>query len=283
MPELPEVQTVVNQLHRKIVGKKIARFHSAWKKKVLTPYATFVRKVANANVRGVRRLGKHIVIDLDNDHSIVIHLKMTGHLLYKTGKNRDARQFIEDPLNGYIHHIFTFHDGTTLEFSDMRKFGWLRLLKTAEVEVLKSIQELGIDALSPRLNATLLQKQMARKKRRSIGEALLDQSLIAGVGNIYRSEALYRAGIMPERRVESLTDEEWRRLLPALKTTLREAVRLRGTTDGDFRDTDGLPGQFQKTLHVYGRGGKPCQKCATIIVRKKLGQRSVFFCFRCQG
>ncbi len=282
MPELPEVQTVVSQLDRKISGKTIKSTWSDWKKKILTPFVVFSKSIKGATVRGVRRLGKHIVIDLSNDFSIVAHLKMTGHFLVKNSENRHEDAFTKDPINGYIHHVITFTDGTTLEFSDMRKFGWLRVIPTGEVEALKSIATLGVDALSRKLTPTLFQELLFKRKHRSVGTVLLEQERIAGIGNIYRSEALFLAGILPMRPIETLTRSEWQKLLPAIKKVLRHAVKLRGTSDGDFRDTDGLQGRFKRVLYVYGRTGKPCKKCGTIIERKKIGSRSVFFCPQCQ-
>lgn len=282
MPELPEVQTVVTQLDHKLSGKRIVSVWSDWPKKILTPFPTFVKGVTGATILGARRLGKHIVIDLDNDQSIVAHLKMTGHFLVKHDRNRSAPAFTEDPINGYIHHIISFTDGTTLEFSDMRKFGWLKLMPTEEVNDHKSIAELGIDALSRQLTPTFFREILMKRKHRSIGTVLLEQNLIAGIGNIYRSEALFLAGILPQRPISTLTDSEWQKSLPAIKKVLRHAVRLCGTSDGDFRDTDGLQGRFKRVLYVYGRTGKPCKRCGTIIVRKKLGSRSIFFCSFCQ-
>lgn len=283
MPELPEVQTVVSQLGHKVVGKKIEDFWSDWKKKIFPSFSVFAKHVKGATILGTRRFGKHIVIDLDNGYSIVVHLKMTGHFLVKNKANRNAKEFTEDPVNGYIHHIFTYTDKTTLEFSDMRKFGWLRTMKTGEVETLSTIESLGIDALSPKLSPKHFQALVLERKNRSIGEVLLEQNLIAGIGNIYRSEALFLAGVLPTRRIASLGPHEWKKILPAIKKVLRHALKLRGTSDGDFRDTDGLEGRFQRTLFVYGRQDRPCKKCDTIILRKKIGQRSIFFCPRCQN
>jgi formamidopyrimidine-DNA glycosylase len=281
MPELPEVQTVVSQLDARVSGQKVSGFWSGWEKKVLTPIELFREKVLGATFLCARRLGKHIVIDLDNGYSLICHLKMTGHFLYKTAENKENPAFA-DRVNGYIHHIFTFTDGSTLEFSDMRKFGWLRVEKTNRVESLKSIQALGIDAVSPTLTPKAFQNILASRPARTIGEVLLDQGLIAGVGNIYRSEALYLAGVLPMRRISTLTGEEIKKILPSIKKVLNQASRLQGTSDGDFRDLDGLAGRFQRTLFVYRRQGAPCKKCGTIIVRNKLGSRSIFFCTSCQ-
>lgn len=281
MPELPEVQTVVSQLGKKIVGKTVIRFWSDWRKRVLPSYSVFSRKAVGAQIQAVRRIGKHIVIDLDNGHSIVIHLKMTGHLLVKHTQNKDDAAF-SDPINGYIHHIFTFSDKATLEFSDMRKFGWLRMVKTSDVEKVPSVALLGIDALSSLLNAVSFETLLSKRGQQLIATVLLEQNRIAGIGNIYRNEALFLAHILPERKIETLSKEESKKLLMAIKKVLRQAVKLRGTTDGDFRDTDGLEGNFKRALYVYGRTGKPCKKCDTMILRKKIGQRSVFYCPDCQ-
>jgi formamidopyrimidine-DNA glycosylase len=282
MPELPEVETIVVQLGKKAVSKTIVGFSSKWKKNVLPSYAAFMRRTKGATAIGTRRFGKHIVINLDNGYSIVIHLKMTGHLLWKTDENRFADAFTKDPYNGYIRHVLVFSDGATLEFSDMRKFGWLHAMRTEEVEELSSIKSLGIDALSPALTPKRFRELVSRRSRRTIGEALLEQDLIAGIGNIYRSEALFLAGVRPDRIVASITDEEWRLLLPAVKRVLRHAARLGGLSGGDFRDTDGRDGRFQRAAYVYQRDGNPCKICGTIIKRKKLGQRSAFFCAHCQ-
>src|SRR3989344_3099427 len=168
MPELPEVQTVVSQLGRKIVGKKIVRMWSDWKKRLFPSYALFVKKTKRVTILGVRRIGKHIVMDMDNGYSIVVHLKMTGHFLVKNKKNRQSKAFTQDPKNGYIHHVITFSDGSTLEFSDMRKFGWLRAMKTDAVPTLPSIRSLGIDALSPKLTAQYFRALLLHKKTQMI-------------------------------------------------------------------------------------------------------------------
>jgi formamidopyrimidine-DNA glycosylase len=282
MPELPEVQTVVSQLRRKIVGKRIARFGSDWRKQIFPSYAAFAKGIKRARVLGLRRFGKHIVMDLGNGYSIVAHFKMTGHFLVKDASNRQSKAFTEDSRNKYVHHIITFSDGATLEFSDMRKFGWWRAVKTTEVELLPSIASLGIDALSSKLTTKLFQGLLSRKKECPIGTVLLEQNIIAGIGNIYRSEALFLAGILPMRLIKTLTLAEWKKLLLSIKTVLRKSVKMRGTSDSDFRDTDGLVGGFQRVLCVYARAGEPCRKCGTIIMRKKLGQRSVFYCAKCQ-
>ncbi len=281
MPELPEVQTVVSQLGRKAKGETIIGFETVWTKSVKLPVAVLKKKIIGAKIIGTRRFGKHVVIDLDNGHSLVIHLKMTGHLLVKD-KTNERRPVFRDRVNGYIRHVFFLRHSKRIEFSDMRKFGWIRLLETQHVERLDGIAALGVDALSPDFTFDRWNGILLKRRTRLIGTLLLDQSLVAGIGNIYRSEALFRAGIRPARRVSRLVLDEKRLLHDKIREVLREAVRLRGTSDGDFRDTAGRPGRFQETLFVYRRAGEPCKRCGTIIRRIKLGQRSAFYCPRCQ-
>lgn len=281
MPELPEVQTVTSQIAKKITGKRIAGFWSDWEKQVKPGLKKLSKLAVGGTVLGARRIGKHIVIDLDNGYSLVIHLKMSGHLLYKDATNQDAKEW-QDPMNRFIHHRIDFTDSSWVDFSDLRKFGWIDCVATPEVEVMKSIASLGCDALSGECDLDFFETLLRKNARKQIATLLLEQDKIAGIGNIYRSEMLYRAGIRPLRVVAKIARTERARLFTAMKEVLREAVRLRGTTDGDFRDTSGKPGGFQKTLYVYGREGLPCKRCDTIVVRKKLGQRSIFYCPACQ-
>ncbi|MGK2848460.1 MAG: bifunctional DNA-formamidopyrimidine glycosylase/DNA-(apurinic or apyrimidinic site) lyase [Minisyncoccota bacterium] len=281
MPELPEVQTVVSQLQQKIVGKTMAYFWSDWTKKVFPSKPIVARDIRHAVIIKVRRLGKHIVLDLNTEYSLVIHLKMTGHILIKTPNNRNTLAF-QEKINGYIHHIITFTDDTTFEFSDMRKFGWLRMVPTKDVMSLDSIALLGPDALSPVLTSTHFQEVLSPRRHALIGSVLLEQRLIAGIGNIYRSEILFSAGILPKRALSTLSQKEWKSLFFAVQKVLRQAIRSAGTSDGDFRDTDGLPGKFQNTIYVYRRDRQLCKKCGTIIQRDSIGKRSIFFCPSCQ-
>jgi formamidopyrimidine-DNA glycosylase len=297
MPELPEVQTVVSQLGRKTAGDRIEDFWTDWPKAVRPSLDVFRKAVVGAKILGTRRIGKHVVIDLisprapsqppprqgggDMRRSIVIHMKMTGHLLVKTPENRNAEAW-KDPFNQFIHHRFVLSDHKTIDFSDMRKFAWMEVAPTLEVEKLSSVRLLGVDAMSPKFTLEKFREILERRRKGLIGPVLLEQNLIAGIGNIYRSEALFEAGILPTRRVSTLSEEERKRLFKGIKKVLRRAIRFRGTSDGDFRDTEGKPGGFQRVMGVYRQTGRPCPKCGTPIERLKLGQRSVFFCRGCQ-
>lgn len=282
MPELPEVQTVVNQLARKVTGHKILDFWTDTPKRIKGSPAKLKKAILEAKIIGTRRFGKHVVIDLDNDLSLVIHLKMTGHLLVKTKENRGSDAFTKDKMNGYIRHRFTLDHDTEIDFSDMRKFAWIDVCRSEDILKHAHIEKLGPDALASSFTFEKFNATLKKYPKRSVAILLLDQQKIAGIGNIYRSESLYRASILPPRFSGNLTTKEKKKLYLSIREVLREAVRLRGTSDGDFRDTSGKQGSFQKTLFVYGRTGSPCKRCGTIIVRKKMGQRSVFFCPTCQ-
>ncbi len=282
MPELPEVQTIVNDLNKKVVGEQIVGFWSDWKKNVRPSFPKFKKEVVDAKIVSARRIGKQIIIDLSNKNSILIHLKMSGHLLFKPYSGKATVEFSEK-VNQYIHHIFTFKNGATLEFSDLRKFGWLGIVKTEEVKNTKEIQNLGVDALSSSFTFKKFKEILNKKQKSIIGMVLLDQSLIAGIGNIYRSEILFSAGVNPKRKVFDLSKKEIEKIFKAIKSILKKAVKMRGTSDSDYRDMEGKSGNFHKVLNAYHREGKKCKKCKTTkIIREKLAQRSIFFCPKCQ-
>lgn len=280
MPELPEVQTIVNDLEKKVVGKTIMDVWSDYRKAVRLSFAGFKRGSAGKKVIGTKRRGKHLVLSLSGGYSIVVHLKMIGHLLFK--KKGEKNRNFEEKINQYIHHIIYFKNGDSLAMSDMRKFGWLALVKTVEVEKMKEISQLGIDALSVDLSFKKFEELLEKKKNSKIGGVILDQKWIAGVGNIYRSEILFEAGIRPERLIKSLKKEERKKLYQAIRKVLKKAVQMRGTSTVDYRDTAGKKGNFQNALKVYGKEGEKCSKCQGRIGRLKLSQRSVFWCRQCQ-
>ncbi|MFH0929906.1 MAG: bifunctional DNA-formamidopyrimidine glycosylase/DNA-(apurinic or apyrimidinic site) lyase [Candidatus Moraniibacteriota bacterium] len=291
MPELPEVQTIIDDLNRKIKGDTITGFWSDWKKIVRMPVEKFEKEIKGKKILSASRIGKNIFLNLSGGKTIYIHLKMTGHLLVKCppkadqpraekAKN-DKKNYFNEKVNQYIHHIFYLKSGRTLEFSDLRKFGKIILEDTDKIDKIKEINSLGVDAMSKEFSLEKLNELLEGKKTK-IKLLLMDQSKIAGIGNIYVSEMLFEAGILPTRPAEKVNLEERKKLYRAIKKTLEKGIKLRGTSDSDYRDTAGAPGRFQKVLKVYRRAGKRCPKCDTIIQRTKLGQRGTFFCPVCQ-
>ena len=220
---------------------------------------------------------------------------MTGHLLVKEkNKKLKAKNYFDDKVNSYIHHIWKLRKNKNeinLEFSDVRKFAKIVLDDTKKINNLSEIKKLGVDAMSKEFTFAKFSEILDRKSARgglafgdkTIGSILMNQELIAGIGNIYRSEILYLAGVLPQRKIASLLKNERNKIYLAILIVLKKAIKLRGTSDSDYRDTAGAPGNFQKILKVYRRAGNNCPKCATIIKRTTLEQRSVFYCPKCQN
>lgn len=289
MPELPEVQTIVDDLNREIKGDAIAGFWSDWKKTIKMPVEKFAREIKGRKILSASRIGKNLFLNLSGGKTIYIHLKMTGHLLVKSQINpkselQSSKQpdYFSDRVNQYIHHIFYLKSGRTLEFSDLRKFGKIILADTSKIGDVKEIKRLGVDAMSKGFTLKKLD-EILNKRKTKIKLLLMDQEKIAGIGNIYASEILYEAGILPTRPADKISCEERKELYSAVKKVLKKGIKLRGTSDSDYRDTAGAPGRFQEVLKVYRQTGKKCAKCGTIVQREKIGQRGTFFCPVCQA
>lgn len=285
MPELPEVQTIVDDLNKKIKGDIVTGFWSDWKKSVKMPVEKFAKAIRNKKILSASRVGKNIFLNLSGGKTIYIHLKMTGHLLIKSKiknqKSKIGKDYFSEKVNQYIHHIFYLKSGRTLEFSDLRKFGKIILVDSDKIGEIGEIGKLGVDAMSADFTFEKFDGILDKRKTK-IKLLLMDQSKIAGVGNIYVSEILYEAGILPGRPADKIEKEERRRLFIAIKKVFEKAIKLRGTSDSDYRDTAGAPGRFQEVMRVYRQAGKKCPRCGTIVQREKMGQRGTFFCPRCQ-
>lgn len=300
MPELPEVATVVSDLEKKIVGETIALVWTDWPKMIKDPKAQSKHRVSQKAVRvfmaelpgkkvlSVDRVAKNIVINLSGGHTMLVHQKMTGHLLvgkWEVVKNKvrpiSPPEVVTDPYNGYIHLLLTFRSGKMLGLSDVRKFAKVLFGPREVIAALPELLELGPDALSPDLRlkefTTIIQSQ-----RRVIKTTLLDPRVLAGIGNIYSDEMLFQARIHPMRRANSLSKEECARLFKAMSQILKKAVRLRGTSTTDFRDTAGKRGGYTDKRLVYGKDKLPCPRCKVKIKRIMIGGRSARFCPECQ-
>ncbi len=284
MPELPEVQTVVSDLNKKIVGDKITDFWSDHKKAVKNNFNDFVKEIKGKKILKARRIGKNILIDLSGGKTLYIHLKMTGHLLVKNEKlkAKSAKDYFDDRVNQYIRHIFYLGKNKTLEFSDLRKFGKILLADTDKIGELNEIKNLGIDVMDDGFTLKKFQEILEKKNNKKIRDILMDQNIVSGIGNIYASEILFEAEILPTRSVNDLKNEEVILIYKSIRSVIKKAIKLRGTSDSDYRDTSGAPGGFQKVLKVYQKDGAKCSGCGTIIKRIKIGQRSAFYCAKCQ-
>jgi len=270
MPELPEVQTIVNDLQQ-IVGDHIAGFVSLWPKAIKNnSVKKFATSISGRKILGIERIGKNIAIALAGGNIILIHLKMTGQLVLDN-KNADTK---------YARHIFYLKRNGVLEFRDIRKFGTLEIIDDKKLTAIR--EDRGVDPFSKDFTLKKFSALLDKQKNKAIKVVLMDQQAVAGIGNIYASEILFDAKILPARVANSLSAKEVKTLHQSIKKILRKAVFLRGTSSSDYRDVQGEKGQFQDYLKVYQRAGKKCLKCATIVEKLIIRQRSTFYCPHCK-
>lgn len=300
MPELPEVETVVRDLRRSVVGRRIVSVWTDWPKMIKDcekqdrlnvsskAVAHFYRHIRGKRIEEVKRQGKNILIYLSDDHLLLVHQKMTGHFLVgrwaiQNGKavGIEPREIVADSYNHHVHLIFTLDNGEQLGLSDVRKFAKVLFGKRKQIEELSELTKLGPDALNPTLTAGQFYR-IVHRERRPVKQVLMDPFVIAGIGNIYSDDILWRARVHPKTPATRLTKEQLGAVYRAMRTVLAKAVRLRGTSTSDFRDTAGKEGGYTGHRLVYQRTGQPCQRCKTPIQRMVIGGRSAHFCPRCQ-
>jgi len=265
MPELPEVETIKRDLEKVIIGKKISEVCVYNSKVIREPsLQKFKQGLSGVRINKVLRCAKVLVLELSSAKSLVIHLKMTGQLVYP-GKGKNAR--------------VTFHlsDGKSLDFNDQRLFGELRLLDNWRE--FKFIRNLGPEPKDLTLNKF---KDMLAVKKTKIKPLLMDQKFISGIGNLYAAEILFRAKINPERKASELLNREKELLFNSMQDILAEAISYGGSSVDDYVRVSGEKGKYIKYHKVYGREGKPCFACKALIKRNVLGGRGTYFCPKCQ-
>jgi formamidopyrimidine-DNA glycosylase len=285
MPELPEVETIARQLAELVTGRTIAAFASDWAR--LTepePVPLVAARLAGRRITAVRRRGKLVVFALDGGDALCTSLRMTGRFAFK--------ELGEAAPERFTRATFTFSDGTALDYVDLRKLGRMALVDQADIAADDAGGErtlrlplhlaMGREPLARTFTVPWLRAFLRRRARAAIKPLLLDQRGIAGIGNIYASEALWRARIHPLRSAGSLRPADVTRLHEAIRWVLRKAIRLHGATLRDYRDSAGRRGGMQREFAVYGRAGEPCDRCGSPIRRSVVGGRSTFHCPRCQ-
>jgi formamidopyrimidine-DNA glycosylase len=270
MPELPEVETIRRTLSPKLTGKYITGVNVVLPKAIrrVSP-VTLTAELTGEEILVVDRRGKYLLLRLSGHKALVFHLRMTGRLLV-----RDPN----DPLAKHTTLILDLNDGLQLRFEDTRKFGTVDLLLDGAPHAMGL---LGPEPLDPKWRTDQL-IEAAGKKRTSIKAAILNQQVVAGLGNIYADEALFRARIHPERAANSLAEDEWNRLYQSIRDVLTEGIKYRGTTRRDYVDAEGKTGEFQNRLNVYGRKGLPCLVCGNLVIHKRVAGRGTHFCHHCQ-
>jgi formamidopyrimidine-DNA glycosylase len=285
MPELPEVQTIIDDLNKIILNKKIKKVDILLSKIVKGTNKNFINTLKNNGFQSISRRGKFIIISLKSNKFLIIHLRMTGQIIYVQDNNLVAGGH-SDRNNNYsfpnkqTHLIITFNDNSQLFYNDQRQFGFLEIVSQKEVDILKN--RLGVEPLSAKFTLGNF-KSLLKGKKRNIKAFLLDQSCIAGLGNIYVDESLFLAHILPSRLMNSLKEKEIKDLHQSIKKVLRQAIKHRGTTFNNYKDAHGRKGSFINKLKVYGQENKKCVRCKKGIIKKtRLAGRGTRYCSNCQ-
>ncbi|MGC1679498.1 MAG: bifunctional DNA-formamidopyrimidine glycosylase/DNA-(apurinic or apyrimidinic site) lyase [Candidatus Binataceae bacterium] len=276
MPELPEVESLRRILRRSAVGRVITGARISQIALRRKPPGDFTAQITGRKIREIARRAKYLIVDLDGDHIILVHLGMSGSLTHRR-PGFDGADF--DPRHDHIE--FFLDDETRLVFNDPRRFGIVRLMARDAMAASAELRAIGPEPFSKAFNAKYLSDK-ARGRRAAIKNLIMDQRIVAGVGNIYASEILFHARVRPTRRAGKVTAAEMEKISAFTREVLRAAIGSRGTTFRSYRDSKGRPGRFAARLQVYGREGKRCYTCSTAIRNVVVGQRASFYCPRCQ-
>ena len=287
MPELPEVETVKRGLLKLIVGRKIIAATSDNPKSFPNSSNDIAAFLIDSKIIDVRRRAKVLMIDLSTNYTLVIHLKMTGQLVFVDSISRFGAGHPNDSLVGNLPDKSTrvtisFEDKSHLFFNDQRKFGWVRLIPTAEVPNLPFMQKVGPEPLEPDFTAKQFIARFKKRPRTSIKAAILDQSVIAGVGNIYADESLWGAKIHPARKVESVTDSELTELYSEVRYVMNLSIEKGGSTNRNYVNAEGKKGSYMDFARVFRREGLQCPRCGDEIVKIRVAGRGTHICPTCQ-
>ena len=273
MPELPEVETLRRMLEARVLGRTVSRARRSRLKLHVSSRSSGLSGLGGHRLTRVDRRGKYLLFRFDGGLVLLSHLGMSGRWLY-FGRPPSERL-------RHVHARLDFHDGSTLWFQDPRRFGQLRVVADRALDRDESLARLGRDPLDPPLTADEL-RRLGQGARMAIKPFLLDQKRIAGLGNIYASEVLFRARVDPRRRAGGLSGADWRALASEIPAVLREAIERMGTTFSAYRTLWNEPGQYGEQLRVYDRAGNPCPRCGATIRRIVQAQRATFYCAVCQ-
>jgi len=287
MPELPEVETVKRGLVKAIKGKKLVDFDSDWHKMTNKPVKQYKKILKGLKILDVCRRSKILILDLSLNWHIMIHLKMTGQLVYRDKKHcliggHPIEKSCETLPNKFTHATFTFSDGSHLYFNDVRKFGWVRLYTDDEMLAALAAMKLGPEPLSKDFSFSYLLSAMKRKPRSKIKQFIMNPENLVGVGNIYSDEVLFYAGVRPTRLSGKVTPKEAKKIHDGTVRILNAAIKAQGTTFSNYVNSNGEAGGFTKQLKVYQRAGQKCFRCKGAVKSLKLGSRTSSYCPGCQ-
>ncbi|MBP7017890.1 bifunctional DNA-formamidopyrimidine glycosylase/DNA-(apurinic or apyrimidinic site) lyase [Candidatus Saccharibacteria bacterium] len=286
MPELPEVETVKRGLNKLIINQQIANESHNWPKSFPNSDIDVDKFMIGAKVTDVRRRAKVLMIDLDSDYSLVIHLKMTGQMVF-VGEQRFAAghpndSFINELPDRSTRVEITFTSGDKLFFNDQRKFGWMRLLPTIEIPNIDFFKKIGPEPLTDEFTSKEFILRVRRRANTSVKAAILDQTVLAGVGNIYADESLFAARIHPDRKVKDVTDAELKKLLEEIKFVMNLSIEKGGSSDRNYVNAEGGRGSYLSLAKVFRKEGQPCDNCGTVIEKTRVAARGTHICPSCQ-
>lgn len=288
MPELPEVETVRSGLSKIIVGHVVRDVSFDWPKSFPNAEADVKVFLVGAKITTIRRRAKVLIIDLDTEYSLVIHLKMTGQLVYRSNHNNDnfGAGHPNDSLIGVLPDrstrvVLTLNTGV-LYFNDQRKFGWVRLMPSVEIENLDFFRKVGPEPLAADFTPEVFIGRLMRRKNSNIKAVLLDQTVLAGVGNIYADESLWGAHIHPSTLVKDVDEKRLINLFNELQYVLNLAIEKGGSTDKNYVNAEGKAGSYMSFARVFRREQLPCPRCGSIIQKSKVAGRGTHTCPTCQ-
>ncbi len=290
MPELPEVETVRRGLKDLIVAKKIVSVDYDWAKSFPNDPMLVNAFLLNETIVDIRRRAKLLLIDLSSDFSLVIHLRMTGQLVYRDLANPQDDYGAGHPSDSLVTALpdkttrvtFDFGDGSKLFFNDQRKFGYVQLVESAAIDDIPFMKRVGPEPLSAEFDGDLLAKRLERRKGTTIKAALLDQTVVAGIGNIYADESLILSKIHPATRVAKLSKRKINQLAQNIKIVLQKSIDLGGSSSRNYVNASGLKGDYLAGAYAYKRNGEPCRVCGAIIEKIRVAGRGTHVCPRCQ-
>jgi formamidopyrimidine-DNA glycosylase len=288
MPELPEVEIIRLGLKKIIVGRTVKSAEADWPKSFPNAGEDVKAFLIKAKILAVRRRAKVLIIDLSTNYSLVIHLKMTGQLVFRSkavkfGAGHPTESLVARLPDKSTRVIISFTDGSRLFFNDQRKFGWMRLIPTPEIENLDFYKKLGPEPLSSDFTWQIMRDRLMRRKNSVIKAALLDQTVIAGVGNIYADESLWGAKINPSKRVGDLSPKQFKKLHEELIYVLKLSIKKGGSTDKNYVSAEGKKGSYLTFARVFRREGQTCPRCGSVIVKSRVAGRGTHTCPVCQA
>ena len=286
MPELPEVETVRRGLSSLIIGKTVASETHDTIKGFPNTVHDVNQFLIGASITDVRRRAKVLMIDLSTGYSLLIHLKMTGQLVFvgdtRFGAGHPNDSLVNELPDKSTRVTLTFKDGSAHFFNDQRKIGWMRLMPTIEIPNINFMQKVGPEPLADTFTPQEFMQRFARRAKTTIKAALLDQSVVAGVGNIYADESLWGAKIHPQRLVGSLTEQEYSALYTELRAVMNLAVEKGGSSNSTYVNAEGKKGSYMDFARVFRREGLSCPRCGTMIEKTRVAGRGTHICPQCQ-